>query len=160
MPRRRQWFDFIINDTITNGRLFTQTLLTGDVDETKGMTLVRTIVSLDVVADPLMAVSGVQRVAFGIGIASQDALAVGGVSLANPTVETDKPMTGWIWRDMRAVVDDPVPGYPWPHLAVDIRSARKVMYGAPFLRIANNANQGTAFSVEVIGMVRCLFLLE
>ena len=48
MARRREWQDFIIDQDIASTGRVAIDLIRGDVNETKGMTLIRTIIRLDV----------------------------------------------------------------------------------------------------------------
>ena len=97
MVRRREWQDFIIaEDTVNNGQDIVN-LIRGDINETKGMTLIRTIIRLDCLSAAVGGTNGVQKVAMGIGMFSTAAEAVGFAALPDPAVGTSKPFTGWLW---------------------------------------------------------------
>ena len=160
MARRREWQDFIINDDVGSDTVSIENLLRGDVNETKGMTLIRTIIRLDVHLILFGGNNGQQVVSMGIGMFSTQAEAAGTASLAAPNVAIEKPLTGWLWRSVGVVPDDMTPGYPWFKIDEDIRAQRKVMYGSPSLLIFNGASGGTAFSITVSGIIRCLYLQD
>jgi len=156
--RRRQWQDFVITESIANAAQASEVLLDGDVDDTKGMTLVRMIIRLDLVAaTPGLDNSDLQGVALGIGMISGEAIA--SAVFPEPGVGVDHPLTGWLWRT-RHVVGENNQIVHAPKIDVDVRAKRKVMYGSPVLIINNDTLFGTAFTVEAIGIIRMLYLLE
>ena len=155
--RRRQWQDRTIDETTSEGTQDSSVLLTGDIDDTKGMTLIRMIIGLNVQAAVLNTTgSAAQLMSYGIGMFAQET--IGNLGFPEPSVDADIPQTGWLWRTkiiVRQRVDAPA-----VRMDLDLRSQRKVMYGAPALVIDNDADQGAAFDVRTIGMIRCLYLLE
>ncbi len=158
MPnRRRQWQDQIINAAVADGAQGFQVLLDGDIDDTKGMTLVRMVIGLNVIPVTFAGDSvDAQRVSLGIGTMSQEAISA--LTFPDPEIEGDHPLTGWMWRAQYIVLETPF--NPGARVDLDLRSQRKVMYGAPTLVILNDPQQGTAFTIRVSGLIRCMYLLE
>ena len=161
MPRRRQWIDTIMTHTVVPGNTSLTVVLTEGIpdNDVKGMTLVRTLIQLSLIPADLLDDTGVQRLAIGIGLAGQEAIATSGTAVAFPGVEDEFPSSGWLYRTMHAVLADATPGFSTPVIDKDIRAQRKIMYGAPFIRFTNLDEQGTPFSVSIIGIIRCLYLL-
>ncbi len=98
MPnRRRQWQDFLIDSTVVINGQTGITLLQGGVDDTKGMTLVRMIIGLDLYPELLVTLSiEASGLNLGIGMMSAEAIASG--QFPDPDIATDIPLTGWLWR--------------------------------------------------------------
>jgi len=162
MARRRQWEDFAFDLDISSGAQSAPVALTrAPAGEVKGLTLVRTIISLAVIPLDMGSISGapVQQVYCGLGVTGEEAVNAGGSSVADPADPVEFPPSGWLYRDVRLVVDDSTPGYPWQRFEIDLRAQRKLMYGVPFLKFTNLPQQGTAFTISVVGCVRCLYLL-
>jgi len=155
--RRRQWQDFHINEVTLATEEDFAGLLQGDVDDTKGMTLVRMVIRLSFTADPRVA-SGVDQMvmAMGIGMVSSEAIASGNFPNANLFQEI--PLTGWMWK-YRVTVSNSAES-AIVRVDADIRSQRKVMYGSPVLLLANNLVDNTPFTIITTGLIRCLYLLE
>ena len=161
MARRREWQDFIFDFDITSGVTTAVNLLRGDVNETKGMTLIRTIVRFDVIpASPGSANLSTQKVAMGIGMIATQAEAIGVTAMPAPGTSEDKPLSGWLWRTHGYCADDTGDIPPWWAINEDLRSKRKVMYGAPNLIVSNLQLTNTAFSVIILGIIRCLYLQD
>ena len=153
--RRRQWQDNIIQETTSSGTQDTDALIGGAITETKGLTLVRLIIGINI--HPVTPVdSGVdlQSVALGIGMFTAEAIAAG--VLPDPNVEDEQPVTGWLWRHQTIIGEWPPAGV---RIDADIRSQRKVMYGGTQIVINNDAESGSAFSVVTTGLIRALYLL-
>ena len=126
----------------------------------KGMTLVRILIQLSLYPSDVLDDAGVQRLAIGIGLAGQEAIQQSGSAIPNPETEDEFPPSGWLYRVVHPVIADPTPGFPTPVLDKDLRAQRKLMYGAPFVRFVNINEQGaTPFSVNIQGVIRCLYLL-
>ena len=156
--RRRQWQDNLINEDTPSVGQDNAVLLAGDIDDTKGMTLVRTILRLDVLAtSPAIDNVDVQTVTMGIGMISAEALAIS--VFPDPNNATDIPLSGWLWRWCGCIIENSNGG-GIVRIDVDLRTQRKVMYGSPVLIINNDPQTGTAFNVRTIGLIRCLYLLE
>ena len=102
MPSRTVWLDTTINTDLTSGGSSGLTnLMAGMSDEqirTTSLTLLRTIIRLDVAATVHDAGEGSQRVSLGIGVASSDAAALGVTALPDPENMSDFPPRGRAWR--------------------------------------------------------------
>jgi len=90
-------------------------------------------------------------------VASQEAFIAG--VLPDPSVASDKPARGWIWRDQILATQNGTNTEISKRITADIRGARKLENGELFLIADNNNHTGTVFSVNVTGLVRCLFKL-
>ncbi len=158
MARRREWQDFMFGGVIANGARTVTNLIRSDQNEAKGMTLIRTIVRLDLNPNP-PGDAGAQRISLGIGMFATEAEAIGVTAMADPALPEDKPLTGWLWRSSGAVLDTGAGNVIW-RIDEDIRAQRKVMYGAPSLMVTSVASFGVAFPTELTGIIRCLYLLD
>jgi len=153
--RRRAWQDNILDTQLSSGTQTSFSLVDAAVPDTKGTTMVRCILGLDVRATvPVLNNLDSQTVSMGIGLASGDAAAAG--VFADPNTEADQPVGGWLWRWQGLVFKDSLRR---TRIDVDVRSQRKLMYGDLRLIISSDPDQGTAFAVQVIGLVRSLYLL-
>ena len=161
MARRRMWIDTVMNHTIAAGSTALTVVLTRGISDNdlKGMTLVRVLLQLTYFPANLLDDTGVQRLAAGIGVSGQEAIQASSVSILSPQEEDEFPSSGWLYRNIVPVLADATPGFPVPIIDKDIRAQRKLMYGAPWIRFVNLNQQGTAFSVRVDGVIRCLYLL-
>ncbi len=123
------------------------------------MTLLRTIVGIDIGYTVHDAGEGSQKYSVGIGIASQEAFAAD--SLSDPQTDTDFPTRGWIWRSRGRVfgfiADDPA--VFTRRIDIDLRSQRKLENGEAFFTLFNTAVEGAASSITVSGMIRQLWLV-
>ena len=160
MPRL--WIDTHLNSSIASGAQVDASLMTGvSATQTRfdQMTLLRTIVGIDIAYTVHDSGEGSQLVNLGIAIASQEALAAGVV--ADPGTSTDFPTRGWVWRaqyrifgfaaDQPAVFDRRVD--------LDLRAQRKLENGEAFIVIANVAHEGVATAIDVTGLIRQLWLV-
>ena len=104
---------------------------------------------------------GKQIASLGIGMVATQAEAAGIGSLPRADVGTDKPLTGWMWRSVGVVLDDASASNNqlW-RIDEDMRSQRKVMYGAPVLLLANQPGSGDTAIISFIGIIRCLYLQD
>ncbi len=125
---------------------------------TRGNTVTRMIIDLMMVPTVTNAVTGMQKLSIGIGIASQDAFGVGASALPNPATEADEPARGWLYRGHKLINDDTAQ-FSIAVVSVDIRAKRKVDNGELYLLMENFTTGGTAFSVTVVGLIRTLMLL-
>ncbi len=151
--RRREWEDFFISEQTPSESGDTTILSKDGAPDSKGKTLVRIIIGLDVKATLPTGAGGDHMVlSMGIGLASEGIL-----SQISVGTEGDVPISGWMWR-WRGVVSEI--GITPVRVDLDIRSQRKLMYGQPVLWIFNGQYQGTVFDVDTFGLVRCLYLLE
>ena len=158
MPRPTDWIDTLVDESITTTADKSKSLMTGVAPvNMRGMTLIRTILMLTLYSNTTAGAWGVQRVDMGIGVASQDAFAAN--ALPDPEVATDKPARGWVWRGQLLVSQNGVGSEVLHRLNADIRGARKIENGELFLKMDNNFETGTAFTVNVFGLIRTLYKL-
>jgi len=160
MPRL--WIDTIINQAVAEGATTPLSLMTGvsSLDTRMSqMTLLRTIVGIDIAYTVHDSGEGSQVVSLGLGIASQEAFAAS--ILADPQTATDFPARGWIWRARYRVY-----GFAADQAAVfnrridlDLRAKRKLENGESFINMANNAQEGVASAVSITGVIRQLWLV-
>ncbi len=126
------------------------------------MTLLRTIIGLDVARLVHDSGEGSERIALGIGIASRESMTAGTTAVPNPSIGTDHPVRGWVWRahyrtygfaaDQPAVFNQ--------RINLDIRAMRKLDNGRPFLFMESDNLEGVSSVVQVMGLIRMLFLVS
>ena len=158
MPRMTDWVDtVVVLDAATGAQDFIS-LITGLAPvNMRGVTLVRTLVRLSLQSATVAGAWGTQNVNLAIGVASQEAFAAG--TLPDPLTSGDKPPRGWVYRTAVTAAQNGVGGPVVSEIVADIRAARKIENGELFLIMNNSTALGTAFSVRVRGLVRCLFKL-
>ena len=156
MPRPTDWVDTVVNLEVSDGASIQTSLVTGLAPvNTRGMTVIRTILSLGLYSNTIAGAWGVQLVSLGIGITSQEAFAAG--VLPDPDVATDKPPRGWMWRHVTLAEQNGAGTMIVHHMTADIRGARKVENGEVYLVVNNDTVKGTTFQVNVRGLVRQLY---
>ena len=160
MPRL--WVDTTIASTVTIGTQFLLSLMTGvSATQTRfdRMTLLRTIIGLDIARTVHDSGEGSERLAIGIGIASQEAFAAG--SISDPDVPTDFPTRGWVWRGQYRIfgfaADQPAVDHR--RIELDLRSQRKLENGEAFLVADLIAIEGANSTTQLVGIVRQLWLV-
>ena len=160
MARPTDWVDTQIDSTISRSGQVNKSLITGLApEEMRGVTLIRTIISVSVCSSTVAGAWGLQRVDLAIGVTSQEAFAAG--VLPDPKTASDKPSRGWVWRTQRLVEQNGASTRIVTHVMADIRGARKIENGELFIVIDNSAAVGgTSFGVAVVGLVRCLMKLS
>jgi len=163
MVRRRIWKDRVITSSVVSDSeiLFRLTGATEpDPEDSKGMTLVRSIGILNVVPQNEGGVNGVQAFFVGIGLTSEEAFGIGTTAVSSVQVEAEAPPSGWLLRTVRQVVNSVDP-YDHPSVVFewDLRAQRKLMYGVPFLRLESVLVDGGASTMLIDGVVRSLYLL-
>jgi len=157
--RRREWQDIYISETTASGTEDNQTLVTGTGVSTKGLTLVRMII--DLMVGPAVPVSGsTDRMLWSaaIGIFSDEAIST--VTFPSPSAQEDVPVTGWLWKTQKMIPEGAGEQTELIQINVDLRSQRKLMYGRPVLLIGSNPELGVVFDTKVLGLIRCLYLLD
>jgi len=159
----RLWIDTLIGINQGTGGTNFQTLMGGfTAPQTRltGMTLLRTIIGLDVAYVVHDAGEGSQDVAIGIALGETDQIAAGFGSLPNPEVATDFPRLPWVWRARYRIfgfaADQPT--VFTRRIDLDIRAQRKLENAIAYLITTNTAREGVASSVAVSGFVRQLWL--
>ena len=157
-PRRRTvWVDTILDVNMgTTPNQEVTSLHPSMLTENFDLTVVRLIASLTFSAQTLLVVTGQARVDIGIGILSQEAFAASVVP--DPDIVGDVPATGWLWRT-RLIVSDATasPGLAPTVVNADLSSMRKLQRGELALIVDSNVRVGTAFNVNMTGIVRVLF---
>jgi len=163
--RRRQtlWVDTLHTSIIASGGEAAVTLQAElDVTQAKfaGLTLVRVILCHDYSYAIHDSGEGSAALDIGIGLTSQEAFAA--AVHPDPNVTTDHPTRGWIYRCRHKLH-----GFAADQAAVDVRTVyrdlrakRKIENGELYMTWFNTLLSGTASSVQVVGITRCLFELS
>jgi len=162
--RRSLWFDTTIDITLASG---TENFvdLTGVALETETrlsrLTLVRTIVGIDIAYSVHDAGEGSQQCAFGVCVVGREALAAGVASMPHPNVSTDHPALPWVVRAQYRIFGFAAdqPAVFTRRVDLDIRSQRKIENGENVFIATNDPEEGVATSVLFSGMVRSLYLV-
>jgi len=161
MPR--VWIDTDVELAIATGLQNSKSLMTNigsAQSRLEQMTLLRTIVGLDIAYTVHDSGEGSQRASIGLGITSQEAFAAG--SLPDPEVDSDFPTRGWIWRARYRIwgfaADQPA--VFTRRVDLDLRSQRKLDNGESFVIIQNAALEGVATALTVTGLIRQLWLVR
>jgi len=158
MPRQTDWVDTIFNATVLTGGQELFSLATGLAPlNLRGSTLIRTIVRLSLSSSSVSGAWGIQQAHFAIGITSQEAFAAGVVP--DPATALDKPPRGWIYRSAEGVAQNGEGTGVIHQVNADIRGARKIENGELFFVLDNVAIDGTTFTMNVVGLIRCLIKL-
>ncbi len=156
-PRRRVvWADSLFDESISNGGQDLKSLHSLLLTENFDLTVTRIILGLTFSPATLLVVQSQMQLDMGIGIASQEAFAAG--TVPDPDVASEVPSSGWLWRH-RLIVNDATssPGLMPTSVVVDIASQRKLQRGELYLVVNNNGRTGTAFNVNMNGLIRVLF---
>ena len=156
------WIDTNLNSQVaTAGQAVVS--LTGNVATQAarlvGLTLLRTIIGLNVAHLIHDSGEGSQRVFLGIGCGSQEAVAASAVP--DPSVEQDYPPRGWVWKTAGRTYGfaaDQAAVFDW-RIDRDIRARRKLDNGDCYLIVENIADQGTNGIIVVMGLIRQLWML-
>ena len=160
MPRL--WIDTVVQSTIAVGGSTVLSLMTG-VSSTQSrfdqMTLLRTIIGLDIGRQVYDSGEGSEIVSLGIGIASQEAFAA--QVLADPFTSTDFPTRGWIWRGVYRVFGFAAdqPAVFTRRIDLDLRSQRKLENGEAYINMQMSSLEGAPSISQVVGLVRQLWLV-
>jgi len=158
----RLWIDTDLNNDVTVATADSLSLMTGVAavnTRLAQMTLLRTIIGIDVGRTISDSGEGSEVISLGIGIASQEAFAAD--SLPDPEVDTDFPTRGWIWRARYRVFGFAADAaqYMTRRIDLDIRSQRKLENGEAFMNFSLRAVVGAGSAVRVTGMIRQLWLV-
>ena len=126
------------------------------------MTLLRTIVGLDVARLTHDSGEGSELVSLGIGIVSSEAFVAGGTSLPQPQNNTEFPVRGWIWRARYRVYGFAAdqPAVFNRRVDLDLRSMRKLENGVPYFTAQVQAVEGSNSVAQVSGLIRQLWLVS
>ncbi len=162
MPGRTLWVDTMVDFDVANAaqvRFGMTAEFTAAQTRLEAMTLLRTIVRLDLAYVTHDSAEGSQKVSLGIGVASQEALAAGVV--ADPEAAADFPTRGWVWRGVYRVFGFAA-GIADVHVRpidLDLRSKRRLENGDAFFVITNEAQDGATSAINVLGVIRQLWLV-
>ena len=157
MARRTDWVDTTVNLAIASAGQGSATLLGAfSVHETAGYTITRLLYELDFYKSAPVN-DGHQQITWGIAMASQEAFAAS--VLSDPSAQGDHPERGWMVKRSHMVAQDASEMMPPVHVVGEVRSQRKIDGSELFIVIDNTPRDGTAFTVEVTGIVRVLILL-
>ncbi len=155
MPRRTDWVDTILNLEVTVGAQTQTGLMTGlSTADTRGLTIIRTILQIEMFSNNIAGAFGVALMDLAIGITSQEAFAAGVVP--DPRTSSDRPPRGWMWRTSKLVTQNGVGTSIVTTYAADVRGGRKVENGAVFMVADHTALLGAGFQVNVRGLCRML----
>ena len=163
VSRPTVWADDILNFQMSANTSASLVDLRGALTDTDRFTLIRLIVRLCVLpANGDTVESGQNQLAIGVGVTSAEAFAAGVVP--DPKTEADYPRLGWLWRDIlpyfrvRDNTNSLLESH-YPEARVDIRAARKIDRGVPFMAFDSSVVQGFASggAVRVSGLVRALY---
>ena len=156
--RRSAWEDSRININVASGAQgFTDLMGTLTEDLQQGRTVVRMVGELTINSQTTAGAWGLQVVDIGVGIIDRDAFAV--QEFPDPNSEDDQPSTGWLYRLECLAYQNGVGVEPVIRCPFDIRSQRKIGNGNLTIIVDNTAHRGTAFAIDVRGLVRVLWLL-
>ncbi len=165
MPGRMLWLDTILNDSVASGGKLLVSLLAGGADDLlrlSQMTLMRTIVRMDLAAAVHDSGEGSTRLSWGIAISSQAAFDVGEAGLSDPSVASDHPQRGWVTRGVHRIwafaADQPV--IDVVRVDVNLQSRRKLDNGTSWILFDNDAQEGATVALQVVGLVRQLYLVS
>jgi len=158
MARSTYWLDNVISNTVAAAAELQVDLTSAlSVADRRGITIIRTIYNLQVVAlDPFDTETHMIHY-MGIGLVQFDAAAGG--SFPSPDTEGDQPGRGWMVRDYTSswsaagTSGNIIPG----HFQGDLRGMRKIHQSEQlYLMFTNDLRDGTTQSVILEGMVRLL----
>ena len=158
MPRNRAWIDSRVIILLTATQVSIDLLGSPKSDT---ITQVRSIGRLFFAPNlPDAVVTGNQFIDMGIGVVTADALTAGAVP--DPAVAGDSPARGWVYRSTVGMHHNnssgTLQGYLYPIVTWDVVGQRKVDKGKLILTMDKGVLSGTAFNLDVIGLVRTLCL--
>ena len=158
MARHMFWADTLVNMNIASGSRLMIRL--GSIDEvflnSRTATVIRTIVDLWVHSATVAGAWGTSEDWYGIGVTPTQAFNGGVADVADPFIQDEHSTRGWLLKSM-CVSSQNGTGTPIvTHCHADIRTMRKVENGVVFLTVAHEPVSGTAFPLEVRGLVRLL----
>jgi len=157
------WVDSLLDFDIASGGQGVANLagtITFNEQRMGGMTLMRTIVGIDLAYTVHDSGEGSQMVDLGIAFASREAAQA--AVLPDPSTVTDFPPRGWVFRYRCRLF-----GFAADQPAVftrrvdrDIRARRKMDNGEAVIIIDNTAIEGVATAIRITGLIRMLYLLS
>ncbi len=159
---RTIWIDTLLSDDIAASGQLVKSLMSGVSSvQTRfdSMTLLRTIVGLDLAYTVHDAGEGSGVLDIGIGVTTQEAFNASVVP--DPNVETDFPTRGWIYRSRYRVFGFAAdqPAVYSARVDKDIRSRRKLDNGECYIVANWSIIEGASATVKVLGLLRQLWLV-
>ncbi len=156
------WIDSDFNFDVASGAQVVTSLMTG-VSSTQSrfdrMTLMRTIIGLDLAYTVHDSGEGSQQLALGIAMTSQESFAAG--TVPEPTIATEYPARGWIWKAFYRVYGFAAdqPAVYNARVDMDLRGRRKLENGEAYLVVNNTVIEGVASATRIHGLIRQLWLV-
>jgi len=162
---RTMWVDFLVDRQLASGAAADAVNLTSSVVESEAriarMTLLRTIIGLDLAYLVHDSGEGSQQVSLGIAVASREAFETA-LALSDPETASDRPTRGWVYRARYRVY-----GFAADQPAIfnvridkDLRGKRVLENGVLVMTFHNAPEEGVASAVLVSGYVRTLWSLS
>jgi len=161
VKRQTTWIDTDVNIQAGAGgaqgtpvTLLSNRILAADI---AGKTIIRMLVDLSIHPTVPSSIFGGQVVTIGAGIITTDAFLAN--SLPDLNAPDEEPIRGWIFKNTRFAFDSEN-SFQYDRLSLDLRSQRKLDLDTEvYINILNTDMTGTAFAVEVTGLVRMLVKL-
>ena len=158
------WLDSLPNMTVASGTEVVASLMLGISERDlrfSRMTLLRTIIGLDVARLTHDSGEGSDQVFLGIALASQAAFTAGAASLPDPFAMIEHPSRPWVWRAAYRVYGFAAdqPAVFNRRIDLDIRAQRKLENGEAYIHCHNTAFEGTSTVITVSGIIRQLWKL-
>ena len=158
--RKTQWVDTFLNELLVPGANAAVSLLSDLVgNDTMGMTLTRTIISITIAPTAWSGTLGTARCDMGIGLATQEAFLAG--VLPDPAVATEEPILGWAWREklVQVTPGSVSAGIQPARTQADVKSRRKIDDGELYIAMDNITVNGAGHDMLFVGLIRTLYLL-
>jgi len=160
--RRRTWADRTVDLLIASAGQTIPIDLLSDLPTTDVKTVTRLIGKLTATySDPDAAVTSVQRIDMGIGVAAQEAFSAGIVP--DPATQADYPALGWLWvgtmTTMKVNASGTTESFHVPEERWDIGAQRKVDKGVLYFVADNTLISASGASIRITGRIRSLVLL-
>ncbi len=159
MARTPFWIDSLYDESLDGTGVARQNLDQGlSLEDLRGCTLVRVIISLSVSIQTPGANTGHTAVSLGIGVCSRDAFTIGVTALPSPSTAAESPPRGWVWRERLFLHNNVTAGEAdlTRHVFYDIRTMRKVDNGRIFIHTTNVNRSGANTDVILSGLIRVL----
>jgi len=159
MARTAQWVDTLVDFSVVSAGQGSASLMGGmTIIQSRGLTATRVILALNLIP-PTSVSDGYQNVDFGIGVVAQEAF--GSNILPDSDEATNRSPRGWLYRSQRVVAGAAsMVSHAPVFVGADVRGKRKVDDGELLFIVDSNPIDGTAFTVQCVGLVRVVFLLQ
>ena len=157
--RKMFWVDRLLNQDVASDGEVHLDLITGEsiAGVLTDLTLIRTILCLDIHYSLHDAGEGYQNWNMGIFVQSREAAAAN--IAPDPNVAADHPQAGWVFRCGGVIhgfaADQPAAAVRT--VERDIRAMRKLNRGVLSMILNNDPATGVASSIRFTGIVRCLY---